>query len=254
MGLERAKRAVRGALRRAGIDVVRYTPPSLPPDLDDDVVATIGAVQPFTMTTPELLEALVRSVRWIADTHVEGAVVECGVWRGGSMMAAARTLLQRADERDLYLFDTFAGMPEPGGHDVRFDGKTPSEALAVERPGATSIAEFALAGLDEVRRNMGTVGYPAERIHYVQGKVEETIPSSAPPQIALLRLDTDWYESTRHELEHLFPRVSSGGIVIVDDYGTWQGAKRAVDEYLAKLDHPVMLHRIDFTGRLLMAP
>ena len=252
--MDRAKRAVRGLLRRGGFDVVRYTSPALPSDFDEDLVDTVRAVEPFTMTTPELLEALVRAVRWIADNGIEGAIVECGVWRGGSMMAAARTLLQRDDQRDLYLFDTFSGMTEPGGHDVRFDGKTPSEALAVERPGAASIAEFALAGLPEVRRNMSTVGYPPDRIHYVEGKVEDTIPSAAPPRIALLRLDTDWYESTRHELEHLFPRVRSGGIVIVDDYGTWQGAKRAVDEYLAKLDRPLMLHRIDFTGRLLMVP
>jgi O-methyltransferase len=248
------KQTVRRALHSAGVDVVRYAPPELPKDFDPDLVATITAVQPFTMTTPELLEALWRSVRWVSDTSVPGAIVECGVWRGGSMMAAARTLLQRDDVRDLYLFDTFSGMPDPGDKDLRFDGSTPYEALAVERPGATSIAEFALAQLDDVQRNMRTVGYPSDRIHYVEGKVEDTIPHHAPEQIALLRLDTDWYESTRHELEHLFPRVSSGGIVIIDDYGTWQGARRAVDEYLAGLPRPLMLHRIDFTGRLLMVP
>ena len=88
----------------------------------------------------------------------------------------------------------------------------------------------------------------------MEGKVEDTIPAQAPEQIALLRLDTDWYESTRHELDHLFPRVSPGGVVIIDDYGTWQGARRAVDEYLAQLPRPLMLHRVDFTGRLLMVP
>lgn len=252
--MHKMKQAIRRGLRRAGLDVVRYAPPELPKDLDPDLVATVKAVQPFTMTTPELLEALWRSVRWVADTPVPGAIVECGVWRGGSMMAAARTLLEREDVRDLYLFDTFSGMPDPGDNDVRFDGSTPYEALAAERPGATSIAEFALAQLDDVRRNMGSTGYPPDRIHYVEGKVEDTIPEHAPDEIALLRLDTDWYESTRHELEHLFPRVSPGGIVIIDDYGTWQGARRAVDEYLAGLPRPLMLHRIDFTGRLLMVP
>jgi hypothetical protein len=88
----------------------------------------------------------------------------------------------------------------------------------------------------------------------VKGKVEDTIPLRAPPKIALLRLDTDWYESTRHELEHLYPRLSPGGIMIIDDYGHWQGARAAVDEFLERTAAPLFLHRIDYTGRLLIKP
>jgi len=90
----------------------------------------------------------------------------------------------------------------------------------------------------------------SERIHYVKGMVEDTVPEQAPEKIALLRLDTDWYESTRHELEHLFPRLSSGGILIIDDYGHWAGAKEATDEFIARHRLQLFLSRIDYTGRL----
>ena len=91
-------------------------------------------------------------------------------------------------------------------------------------------------------------------IHFVQGKVEDTIPRQVPARIAVLRLDTDWYESTRHEFVHLYPRLSQWGVAIIDDYGHWQGARRATDEFIATLPHPLYLQRIDYTGRLAIKP
>ena len=89
-----------------------------------------------------------------------------------------------------------------------------------------------------------------DHVHFVPGPVEQTLPDHAPDPIAILRLDTDWYASTRHELEHLFPRVAPGGVLIVDDYGHWEGARRAVDEYFARSDDRILLQRIDYTGRI----
>jgi hypothetical protein len=97
---------------------------------------------------------------------------------------------------------------------------------------------------------MDSTGYPSDLINYVEGKVEETIPVNAPDQISLLRLDTDWYESTKHELIHLYPRLVEGGVLIIDDYGHWQGARRAVDEYIEENNLPLLLCRIDYTGRI----
>jgi O-methyltransferase len=94
--------------------------------------------------------------------------------------------------------------------------------------------------------------YPWEKILFVPGRVEDTLPAAAPERIALLRLDTDWHESTRHELEHLWPRLAVGGVLIVDDYGHWQGARRAVDDYFARQPLGVRLHTIDYTGRLIV--
>jgi len=201
------------------------------------------------MTSPEKIFALRQAVMHVIQHGVEGDMVECGVWKGGSMMAIARTLLESgAAERNLYLFDTFEGMPAPGDEDVSFDGK-PAHQLLSEADKESNWV-WAYSAVEEVKRNVLSTGYPAERISFIKGKVEETIPSKAPAKIALLRLDTDWYESTYHELVHLFPRLSSGGILIIDDYGHWKGARKAVDEYFSQQKLDLLLHRIDYSGRM----
>jgi O-methyltransferase len=101
---------------------------------------------------------------------------------------------------------------------------------------------------------MESVGYPREKIHYVCGRVESTIPACIPDQIALLRLDTDWYESNFHELVHLYPKLAPGAPVIIDDYGYWQGARKAVDEFLSTINDKILLHRIDNNGRAFVRP
>ena len=101
-----------------------------------------------------------------------------------------------------------------------------------------------------MKESVGSINYPAHKIHFIKGKVEDTIPEQSPEKIALLRLDTDWYESTKHELIHLFPRLAIGGVIIIDDYGHWQGARKAVDEYLAEHQIALMLHRVDVTARI----
>lgn len=211
-------------------------------------VEIIRRVHPFTMTSPERLAALIQAVRYVTQFDIAGAVVECGVWRGGSMMAAALALMEEDDaERDLYLFDTFAGMPPPADVDVDHQGVAAAVQLA-----RTPLGEgiWCASGLEEVQANLATTGYPRERLHFVAGNVEDTIPERASSVIALLRLDTDWHASTRHELEHLFPRLAPGGILIIDDYGHWQGARRATDEYFARYPGAIQLHAIDYTGRL----
>jgi O-methyltransferase len=103
---------------------------------------------------------------------------------------------------------------------------------------------------EQVKEALRTSGYPEDRLHFVKGPVEQTLPAGAPEQLALLRLDTDWYESTKHELEHLYPRLTDGGVLIIDDYGHWEGARRAVDEYFEQSGKPLLLNRIDYTGRI----
>ncbi len=166
-------------------------------------------------------------------------------------MAAALTYSQEGDTgRHFYLFDTFEGMPPPTSVDQTADGTLAQTHLDqdVARTGVWCIAD-----IEDVQRNMASTGYPPDRIHMVKGRVESTIPSQAPVEpIALLRLDTDWYESTRHELVHLFPHLVDGGVLIIDDYGHWAGARKAADEYFAGLSHSYYMHRVDYTGRLLI--
>ncbi|MYS24770.1 Macrocin-O-methyltransferase (TylF), partial [Streptomyces sp. DvalAA-14] len=226
-------------------------PLKLPADYDDEARETIQAVRPYTMTSPERVNAFILAVRHITKHRIPGAIVECGVWRGGSMQAAARTLLAAGDtERELYLFDTFEGMPPPTDRDKRRDGEAAADLMARQEKDRPI---WAVAGLEDVQEGFSHVPYPAERVHYVQGLVEDTIPAQAPEQIAILRLDTDWYASTRHELEHLYPRLASGGVLLIDDYGWWQGSREAVDEFLEKTGAQLLLLRMD-EGRVAVKP
>jgi hypothetical protein len=177
------------------------------------------------------------------------------VWRGGSVLAMVLTLQDLGvEDRDIHLFDTFEGMTPPTEHDVSPLDPPASETWAQARDSG----EQAWSGMfgpevfdeDGVRRTVLGTGYPAERLHFVKGPVEETLPAHAPDRLALLRLDTDWYESTKAEMDHLYPRLVDGGVLIVDDYGHWEGARRAVEEHFAAHGSPLLLSRIDYTGRI----
>ena len=211
-------------------------------------------VKPYTMTSWERLWALLQAVRYVHARGIAGDFVECGVWRGGSSMAAALAFALAGDTgRDLLLFDTFAGMSRPTDDDREVGSGQQAMDKWVRTRTVGDGSSWCEASLEDVHQNLGRTGYPRERIRLIQGKVEDTLQVAAhlPERIAILRLDTDWYESTKAELEHLFARVTPGGIVIFDDYGHWAGAKKAVDEFLAT-QPPYFLHRIDATGRLLV--
>jgi O-methyltransferase len=223
---------------------------SYPVDFTEEDIALCDWVGEYTMTSPEKIVGLANAVRYISSRRIPGDIVECGVWRGGSAMVMGRVLAERNDtQRMMHLFDTFAGMTTPGPKDRRYDGTTADVLLDRDQDRAAS-GYWCIADQDDVRRNLGRCGYPGDRIRLVPGDVAATIPAEAPPAIALLRLDTDWYESTRHELEHLYHRVSTGGVVIIDDYGHWEGSRRAVDEFLTTLDQVPLLTRLDFDGRM----
>ena|ERR1700761_1638038 len=217
-------------------------------DFDAATMKIIERVRPLTQTTPERIFAFKNAVEYAINNDIAGDIVECGVWKGGSMMAAALTLLNLGVKRRLYLFDTFAGMTKPTAVDRDYEGTSGFELLKIGALDDENIP------LEEVRTNLRSTGYDENLITYIKGPVEETLPDKAPDTIAVLRLDTDWYESTRHELEHLFPRVSSGGVVIIDDYGHYEGARKAVDEFIAATKLPLLLNRIDFTGRICVKP
>ena len=234
------------SIKRLGAKTIRKLKGKdrFPVDFTDEDKAIIQMVQPYTKTSRERILAMIRSVQYIAENNIPGGIVECGVYKGGSMMAAAHALLgMNRQDYDLYLFDTFEGMKDPSEKDVNIKGLVATE----ERKKRVT---WSRAPLEAVKQNFAGIAYDSERIHYVKGMVEDTVPEQAPEKIALLRLDTDWYESTRHELEHLFPRLSSGGILIIDDYGHWAGAKEATDEFIARHRLQLFLSRIDYTGRL----
>lgn len=224
----------------------------VPPDFDPELLALIDRVRPFTMTSDERLSALREAIRYVVRNDIPGDFVECGVWRGGSSMMAALALREVGDtSRQLFLFDTFEGMSEPTDADRDGQGRSAAQLLAEKD---RSHPVWAYAPMDDVHANLVSTGYPSRQIQLVRGRVEDTMPDAAPEEIAVLRLDTDWYESTRHELEHLVRRMAPYGVLIIDDYGHWEGARKAVDEWLATVDRPVLLNRIDYTGRVAVIP
>lgn len=226
------------------------------PALDDLDREIIRQVRAYTMTTDLRLEALLKAVRYVVARDIAGGFVECGVWLGGSVLAMLLQLQHlQIDDRDVYLFDTFEGMTAPSRSDTSpyeppaLDAWDKSRA-ANERPWG-ALFDRELFNETRVRDVLLATGYPAERVHLVKGPVEDTLPERAPERLALLRLDTDWYESTRHELTHLYPRLAHGGVLIIDDYGHWEGCRRAVDEFFSDGSvPPLLLQRVDYTCRI----
>jgi O-methyltransferase len=216
-------------------------------EADKDFQKIYDKIKAYTVVEPERCYALYHAVRYIIRNGIQGDFVECGVWKGGSVMLIAYTLLEAGiTDRKIYLYDTFEGMTKPGEYDGEKE-KANWEKYKVN----DQINNWCLSPLIEVQTNMATTGYPKEKVIFIKGKVEQTIPGTLPGKLALLRLDTDWYESTKHELNHLYPLLEKGGILIIDDYGAWPGARKAVDEYFAA-NGTVYLNRLDFTGRLVI--
>ena len=249
--------SLRRALNRRGVRTATSAP-SAERDLTGVEPADrliLEQALPHSMTSVARMQALVDAVRYCVRRDVPGGFLECGVWRGGSVLAMILTLQELGvTDRDLHLFDTFDGMTAPTEHDVSpVDPpalETWREAQRLHMKPWAGYFDDEVFNEDTVREVVLSTGYPPSRVHFERGPVEDTLPGRAPERLALLRLDTDWYESTRHELRHLYPRLSSGGVLIVDDYGHWEGARRAVDEYFATEAAPLLLARSDYTGRM----
>lgn len=246
---------MRGVLNRLvrpfGYEVVRRRRKTDPDMASDTEFMRIHDVcRPFTMTSTERMYGLYQSVKYLVAEDIPGDVVECGVWMGGSAMVAAMTLDLVGDtSRNIHLYDTYEGMTPPTEQDVNFQGVHANDFLD---PGDRIDGEsnvWAYASLEMVRKNLDLTGLPRDRFHLVKGKVEDTIPGSMPAAISLLRLDTDWYESTAHELKHMYPVLSTGGALIIDDYGHWRGSREATDEYFAA-NGGILLNRLDYSGRI----
>jgi len=228
--------------------------------LDDFERDVLAQVRPYTMTSPQRQVATLDAVEYVVRRGVPGDFVECGVWRGGVVLAMILALQRLGvDDRDLWLFDTFEGMTEPEDVDTSpFDEPARStweRARAAGRKAWHWYFDEELTGFgkEAVEAMLVATGYPPERLHLVQGPVEDTLPSEGLDRLALLRLDTDWYASTRHELECLYPLLSPGGVLLIDDYGHWDGCRRAVDEFFGGTEvGPVLLARSDYTGRLVV--
>ena len=241
--------------RRVGLSISRISSAGnqLPIEASAQDAELIRSLRPFTMTSPERLWSLINAVRHVVDNRVPGDFVECGVWRGGSVMAMAKELRALGiNDRRIWLYDTFAGMTQPTSSDIEAGSGVTAREMLATTPVQDGDNVWCVAGRADVEANVRSTGYPFEQFTFVEGDVAQTLRQNAPEKISLLRLDTDWYESTKVELEVLYPRLSVGGVCILDDYGHWQGARKAVDEYFDRLGLRPYMHPIDYSGRVMI--
>jgi hypothetical protein len=225
----------------------RPAPPEFifPVELDEEDRRIVQFVidHELSMTTPVRLCTTAMACRYVASAGIEGDFVECGVWRGGHGIIAAEILGRRAHPATVYLFDTFAGMTEPTERDAqRRTGQLAQvEYERYRRDDGRN--DWCYASLEEVRENFARAGtLRQDKVRFIKGDVVQTLSreENLPQKISVLRLDTDWYESTKKELEVLWPRVTPGGVLILDDYGYWEGARKAVDEYFESRRRPFL--------------
>ena len=207
----------------------------------------------LTKTSIERVVATINACKHAVQAQVEGDFVECGVWRGGNAIAAKKTFERLGSDKKVYLFDTFTGMTAPGDHDkTAYNPKSADERYRdASRDG---YSDWNYASLEDVEANFASAGFDGSGLRFIKGDVLKTlaVEENLPAQVSVLRLDTDWYESTKVELETLYPRLSVGGSILIDDYGHWEGARKAVDEYFSKMEarRRPLLHFTDYTGRM----
>lgn len=203
----------------------------------------------LTLVSYERLWATLLACKYVVDRNIEGDFVECGVWRGGNAIVAARFFQINGIDKKVWCFDTFEGMTPPTAADVTHTGRPAIDDFVRSSKGSHST--WGYVALEEVQENFAKRDL-LTGVNFVKGDVLVTLSQhreALPPQISVLRLDTDWYESTKKELEILYPLLSVGGVILIDDYGAWSGSRQAVDEYFEKHQNRPLLHRTDFDGR-----
>ena len=184
----------------------------------------------LSMVSVDRLMAVISSTKYIIENNIEGDFVECGVWRGGCALAMAMILNDYKVNRKIYLYDTFEGMTSPGKEDLGFDGSQPLKIFKEYQK--ENHNEWCFASIEDVQHQFKKLNLNSNVI-FVKGDVVKTLSEkeNLPEKIALLRLDTDWYESTKMEMNVLYPKLIKNGVLLIDDYADWQGCKRAIDEY-----------------------
>lgn len=256
------KKLITKCLRSLGYDLVRWPPRSLggsgvkfSGDVDPMFVQLYARSPLFTV--PTKLMTTYSAVRYVIENDIPGDLVECGVWEGRHPLMMALTLLELGrTDRDIYLYDTFTGMTEPGDFDAKVSGRLTSEESLVyfNESAREGYNDWCYCPLEKVKENVLSSGYPEDRIHFVEGDVLKTIPNDYHDNIAILRLDTDWYELTRHELIHMYDLITPKGLLILDDYGSWEGCRKAVHEFFEKRDYFPYLNRTDRMQRVCLKP
>ena len=256
----RRKRLVREVLHYFGFDLIRVDKQrivkgeKIPFDVDENFIHIFKS-NPYLGGYTVKLYTTYKAVEYVVKNNIKGDFIECGVFEGREIIMMLLTLQKLGDQsRDIYLYDTFAGMTKPGVYDEKkhrnFDAQANLKKWESLQRGTYN--EYTYCPLEKTKEYVYSTGYPQEKIHFIKGDILKTIPNDFHKEIAILRIDVDWYESTKHGLKHLFPILSKEGIFINDDYGSWAGARKAIDEYFKEISVFPFLARTEETERVYL--
>lgn len=225
------------------------------PEYTNEELEIIETAKLFSMTSYQKLNFLLRSIEYVNNKKLEGDFVECGVWKGGNLILFKKMMTRlNITDKLIYAFDTFEGMTKPTDIDVdiRFDNEKAEDVMKRNIKDYNNHSIHCYYPIDKVKENLTNNCKDIENIKLIKGDVLKTllISRNIPDKISILRLDTDWYESTKIELEILFPKLFKDGILIIDDYGDYFGCKKAVDEYFK--DKKISMFKVDSGGRMLI--
>ena len=222
----------------------------LPVETNYNVKEFIKISKQFSMTGEKRMYLLSQAVLNIKNHKLEGDFVECGVWRGGNILLYKLLNDFYNLDKTIYAYDTFEGMTKPEEIDKDYRGKLADKKMQSQQKSEQIQNIHAFAKIETVKKNVSKYTN-LNKIKFIKGPVEETlsIEENLPSKISVLRLDTDWYKSTKIELNSLYPRLVKGGVLIIDDYGHFEGARKAVDEYF---NGKKWLHVVDYTCRYII--
>ncbi len=250
-------------INKAGFELTRKkhtTKEPVPVDLDKAFVDILSEFK-FSKGVSPVLYSTYKSIEYVVKNNIPGDLVECGVAQGTQVMMIAYALMKfGVTDRDIYLYDTFGGMTEPhpefdfkvGRNKTLLPGDPDSTRKYWDAKKGADFVDWCYCPLDKVKENVFSTGYPAERFKFVKGSVMDTLPKAKHQNIAFLRLDTDFYDSTKAELSYLYDFVPCGGVVTLDDYGAWDGCRKAADEFFQERKIFPMLHRTNVKERVFV--
>ena len=253
------KKNIKKIIQALGYDLVKRISPNsskkyqqMIPELTDEEIELIRYVidRKLSMVPLSGLIATLKACKYVVENEIPGAFVECGVWRGGNVILAKKMFELMGSDKKVYLFDTFEGMTDPTEFDIHHKSQKHATDVLQNAFSQTN-GKFFKASIEEVKNNFHAAGVKLDNIIFIKGDVFKTLGNdkNLPNEIAVLRLDTDWYESTKKELEILYPKLVSKGVLLIDDYGFWAGSRKAVDEYFKDLEYKPLLNVIDFNIR-----